>query len=74
MTIQRLTLEEESNLILDDIFDKGDDAQVLCLKELAALHNLDYSTMTQEEVQDMIIEYEDDLYALHDNYRYSKSV
>lgn len=74
MTIQQLTLEEESDLILNDVFDDDTDAQVPCLTELATLHNLDYSTMTQEEIQDLVVENEDDLYALYDNYKYSKSV
>lgn len=68
MTIQQMSLEEESSLILEDVFADDNEAQTPCIMELAALHGKDYSSMSEEDIQDMIIEYEDDLYALYDDY------
>lgn len=66
--IQQLTSEQEVNLILKDVFDGDDIAKEHCLKELAELHGLVYANLEPDELNDLIIENEDDLYSLSDQY------
>jgi hypothetical protein len=67
--IQRLTLAKEVAIILNDVFDGDYDAQKVCVQQLAELQGLTYSEMTEEEIQEMILEHEDRLYSLYSNYQ-----
>jgi hypothetical protein len=62
--IEQMTREEEVSLILDDIFDGDNDSQDRCVQQLAEMHDLVYSEMSKEEIEELIIENEDTLYSL----------
>jgi len=66
--IQRLELSEEVSIILNDVFDGDLDAEKVCTQQLAALQGLTYSEMSDEEIQEMILENEDQLYSLYTSY------
>lgn len=68
MSFQQLTLEEEADLILSDVFGGNEDAQNLCLQQLSELQGMILSDMTEEEVQEMILEHEGQLYEISDEY------
>lgn len=64
----KLTDEQLTALIIEDVFQGDKTAEEICLKELAELRGLDYSNLTPEEQQNLIIDNEDDLYSLSDQY------
>ena len=64
----KLTDEQLTALIIEDVFQGDNTAKESCLKELAELRGLDYSNLTPEERQNLIIDNEDDLYSLSDQY------
>ena len=66
--IQRLSLDEEVSIILNDIFDDDLTVQKICVQQLAELQGLNYSQMSEVEIQEMILEYEDQLYSLQKAY------
>jgi hypothetical protein len=66
--IEKLTSEEEAAIIIEDIFQGDNTAKEYCLKELAELRGLNYDSLEPDEVIELIIENEDDLYSLHDQY------
>lgn len=71
MTIQRLTLAEETSIILNDVFDGDLAAEKVCTQQLAELQGLTYSELSEEEIQEMILENEDQLYSLYAQYQES---
>lgn len=62
----RMSPEEEASVILNDVFDGDLDAQQNCLRQLAEANGMEFTAMSAEELNDLIIEKEDDLYALAD--------
>jgi hypothetical protein len=62
----RLTLSEEVDIILKDIFDEDSEGQDVCLQQLASQQNVDLTTTSEEDVQEMILENEDILYYLYE--------
>ena len=60
----QMTPEEEVSVILDDIFDGDEEAQTACLRDLAEANGLVYEDLSQEELNDLIIENEDELYSI----------
>jgi hypothetical protein len=64
----RLTLSEEVDIILTDIFNGDSVGQEYCLQQLASQQDLDLSVSSEEEVQEMILENEDTLYYLYELY------
>lgn len=68
MSIPQLTIEEEADLILNDVFLDDTTGQAECLSRLAELQGQVCSKMNQSEINDMIIDNEDDLHALYDDY------
>lgn len=62
----RLTLSEEVDIILKDIFDGDSEGQDACLQQLASQQNVDLTTVSEEDVQEMILENEDILYYLYE--------
>lgn len=62
--IEQMTREEEVSLILEDIFDGDNDSQERCVQQLAGMHDLVYSEMSKEEIEELIIENEETLYSL----------
>lgn len=66
--IQQLTLAEEVNLIIQDAFQGDKTAEKTCLKKLAEVHSKTFSKMSEEELQELILEQEDQLYYLFELY------
>ena len=66
--IQRMSPEEEASLILSDVFDGDETAKESCLRSLAEMYDKIYESLSVEELNELIIEYEDDLYTLSDQY------
>lgn len=66
--IQQLTLAEEVNIILNDAFRGDKDAEEACLAYLFKSHDLDSSEMTEEEIQEAILEHEDQIYYIYELY------
>lgn len=62
--IEQMSREEEVSLILEDIFDGDNEAKETCLQQLAEMHDLVYSEMSQDEIEELIIENEETLYSL----------
>jgi hypothetical protein len=62
--IEQMSREEEVSLILEDIFDGDNEAQETCIQQLAEMHDLVYSEMNQDEIEELIIENEETLYSL----------
>lgn len=64
MNSLQMTPEEEASVILEDIFDGDEEAQTACLRDLAEANGLVYEDLSQEELNDLIIENEDELYSI----------
>jgi hypothetical protein len=64
----RLTTAEEVEIILTDIFDGDVEGEKACLQNLASQQEMDLTTASTEEVQELILENEDILYTLYDQY------
>jgi hypothetical protein len=62
--IEQMTREEEVSLILLDIFDGDKESQERDVQKLAEMHDLVYSEMSKEEIEELIIQNEDTLYSL----------
>lgn len=58
-----LTLEEEVSIILNDIFDGDLDAQNAAIAELAEEHGIAVCPENETEIQELILDSEDALYA-----------
>ena len=68
MTIPTLTTEEEVTLILDDVFDKDYDGQVAVISALCEDFGIAQCPETEDEIAELIIENEDLLYDMYDEY------
>lgn len=63
-----MTLEEEACLILNDIFDGDSEAENFCLKTLSESKGLEYKSFSDAESLNMIVDYEDDLIEIAEDY------
>lgn len=68
MTIPTLTIEEEVTLILDDVFDNDYDGQVAVIAKLCEDFGIAQCPETEDEIAELIIENEDLLYDMYDEY------
>lgn len=67
----RLTASEEAELILQDVFDEGEeDIQLSVLEALCAEEGIAFDWEANgSEIEEIIIEREDDIYMMADSYR-----
>lgn len=63
-----MTLEEEASLILNDIFDGDLEAEQFCLRTLSEAKGLEYKSFSDAETLNMIIDYEDTLIEIAEDY------
>jgi|LauGreDrversion4_2_1035121.scaffolds.fasta_scaffold04348_10 hypothetical protein len=68
MSIPTLTSEEEANLILDDIFDQDYDGQMSVIAGLCDDFGIAHCPENEDEVLDLIIENEDLIYRMYQDY------
>lgn len=68
MSIPTLTAAEEVDLILDDIFDQDYDAQVAVIAQLCEEFGIAQCPENEEEIQDLVIENEDLISQMYQDY------
>lgn len=66
--IEQLTLPEEVAIILKDAFQGDKKAEDVCVRHLAEVHDFEFDQLSEEEVQELILEQEDQLYYLFELY------
>lgn len=68
MSIPTLTAAEEVDLILDDIFDQDYDGQVAVIAQLCEEFGIAQCPENEEEIQDLVIENEDLISQMYQDY------
>ena len=68
MSIPTLTAAEEVDLILDDIFDQDYDGQVAVIAQLCEEFDIAQCPENEEEIQDLVIENEDLISQMYQDY------
>ncbi len=68
MSIPTLTAVEEAELILDDVFDQDYDGQIAVIAQLCEEFGIAQCPENEEEIQDLVIENEDLLYQMYEDY------
>jgi hypothetical protein len=66
--IEQLTLSEEVAIIIKDAFQGDSNAEKVCVQKLADTRGVTLSEMSEEEIQELILEGEDELYYLFELY------
>jgi hypothetical protein len=70
--IPQLTLAEEVDIILNDAFQGDKVAEETCLQYLFNSHGLVSSEMSEEEIQEAILEHEDQIYYIYELYSHDE--
>jgi hypothetical protein len=68
MSIPTLTTTEEVDLILDDIFDQDYDGQIAVIAQLCEEFGIAQCPENEEEIQDLVIENEDLISQMYQDY------
>lgn len=66
-TFQVMSPTEEVGYIIEDVFDGDEDLKNSCLQSLCEAHGVSYCEENQDEINDLIIDCEDELYAMIQN-------
>lgn len=64
---QVMSPTEEVGYIIEDVFDGDVDLKNSCIEALCEAHGVAYCDENQDEINDLIIDHEDELYAMIQN-------